>query len=230
MPALSVYKYEVSAGADGIGPTWSTYAALVAAPFGHIREDGFRLRTSAGYGEYRYTRPYFDPVQKRVVWLEFHGRQAFGDALIGYQTTIGPMVAKAFVGLSQEEHVLAAGAGSPISFDDENGVQGSRAGAKIVIETWTRLSDWGFLQADLNWSQPFEAYGARLRLGYLVGQGWSAGLETAAFGNLNHDSGRVGGFTRFEWSRGEISLSAGAEGDRHDIRSLYGSIGSVFRF
>lgn len=229
-PSPSRLTYEAAAGADGTGPSWSVYGGLTAALFGDLREDGFRLRASGGYGRYRYTRPYFDRTQRRFVWPEFFGEQTFTDLLIGYQATLGATTVKAYAGMTEERHSIAAGPHSPIAIDDENAVQGARRGAKIVIETWTRLSDWGFLQVDANWSQPFEAYGGRLRLGHHLDQGWSAGLESAAFGNLNHDGGRAGLFVRYEWTGGEVSASAGIDGDLDRIGGGYASIGALFRF
>ncbi len=230
IPSTGKLTYEASAGADGAGHSWSIYGGLTAAFFGDLREDGLRLRTGGGYGRYRYARPYFDPARRRFVWPEFFGEQTSADLLIGYQLSLGPTTLKAYLGLTEENHRISAGPDSPIAIDDENGVQGAKRGAKVILETWTRLSDWGFLQADVNWSQPFESYGGRVRLGYLVGSGWSTGLEAAAFGNLNHDGGRAGGFLRYEWNRGEISMSAGADGDHKHIGGGYASIGALLRF
>jgi hypothetical protein len=222
--------YEAAAGADGAGHSWSVYGGLTAAFFGDLREDGLRLRAGGGYGRYRYARPYFDSAQRRFVWPEFFGQQTSADLLIGYQFSFGPTTLKPYLGFTEENHRIVAGPDSPIAIDDENGVQGGKRGLKVVLETWTRLSDWGFLQADVNWSQPFESYGGRARLGYFLGSGWSTGVEAAAFGNLNHDGGRAGAFLRYEWSRGEVSLSAGADGDHKHIGGGYASIGGLLRF
>ncbi len=229
-PAPAKLTYEANAGADGAGHSWSVYGGLTAAFFGDLREDGLRLRTGGGYGRYRYARPYFDPTKRRFVWPEFFGEQTSADLLVGYQLSLGPTTLKTYLGLTEESHRISAGSDSPIAIDDENGVQGTKRGVKVVLETWTRLSDWGFLQADANWSQPFESYGGRVRLGYLVGSGWSTGLEASAFGNLNHDGGRAGGFLRYEWNRGEISVSAGADGDREHVGGAYASVGGLLRF
>ena len=52
----------------------------------------------------------------------------------------------------------------------------------------------------------------------------------AVHGNANHDAGRAGGFVRFEWTRGEISASARAAGNTHDITGPYGSLAVMIRF
>ena len=162
-PAAKLTYYEGWAGADVASGNWSVYGGMAAALSGDIREDGWRVRSSTGYGRYRYQRPAFDAANRRVVWPEFRGQMTFADALIGYQRTFGPTVVKAYGGIAEESHDVRPGAGSILAIDDENAVQGSRYGFKGVLETWTSLGDWGFVQADVNWSQPFQAYGGRLR-------------------------------------------------------------------
>ncbi len=203
---------------------------MTAALYGDINSDGFRLRASGGYGRYRYVRPLFDPLTRRNLRPEFFGEHTFYDVLIGQQWTVGPVTIKAYGGLTSEEHRLSPGPASPLATDDENAVQGENAGVKLVLETWTRLSDWGFVQADANWSQPFESYGGRLRLGYVMNPSWSTGLEAAVLGNLDYDGGRLGAFARYAWPRGEISVSAGVDGDRTDVGSGYASVSALARF
>ncbi|MGE0768004.1 MAG: cellulose biosynthesis protein BcsS [Hyphomicrobiaceae bacterium] len=229
-PASSLQKFELSAGVDGTGPSWSTYSGVTAAPVGDLRDNGYRLRFGGGYGHYRYTRPVFDPNSRRYKWPEFFGEQSSIDLLIGYHWAVGPTTLKAYAGLTEEHHQLTPGPESPIEADDDNGVQGRRRGPKVVLETWTRLADWGFFQLDANWSQPFEAYGGRIRTGYFLGNGWSSGLETAVFGNLNHDGGRAGAFARYDAQWGEVSVSAGFDGDRDRIGGGYASMGVIVRF
>lgn len=228
--ARAEFQYEAWAGIDGAGTNWSAYGGLNAALFGDIRENGWRLRSSGGYGRYSYGRPIYDPFRRRLVTAEFHGEMTFTDVLLGYQQAFGPLIVKAYAGLTEEHHRVLAAAGSPLAIDDENAVQGAGRGVKLALETWVRLGEWGFVQTDVNWSQPFAAYSSRLRLGTRLNPAWSTGLETAIFGNANHDQGRAGAFLRFEWSRGEVSLSAGAGGDSHAITGAYGSLNAMLRF
>ncbi len=228
--AHSAQTYEVWAGADVTASGWSAYGGLTAALFGDIRDSGWRLRASASYGEYRYTRSYWDADAVKEVNLRFIGHRRSIDTLLGYQFAWGPATVKAFAGLTQEQKLDTAHEGSPIALDDENGFQGERFGVKLALETWTRLSDWGFIQADVAWSQPVEAYSGRLRLGYRLGQSWSIGPELATYGNLIPDHGRIGAFARFEWGSGEISVSAGTVGDRFDANQSYGTVSALVRF
>lgn len=203
---------------------------MTSALYGDIRQDGFRLRSSGGYGEYRYWRPHFDPSTSTRQNIAFDGRHTFVDGLLGYQATIGPATVKAFAGLVAVGHQVRGRPGSPLSVDEDNSAQGDRHGAKVLVETWTRLGDWGFLQLDASWSQPFDAASARLRLGKHLDTRWSAGLEAGAFGNPVPDQGRIGAFARFAWSDGEVSVSGGAGGEWDRFDSAYGAVGFVFRF
>lgn len=222
--------YELSAGADAQPAFWSVYGSATAAIFGDIRSDGLRLRAAAGFGEYRYSRPYHDPAVGLKVDAPFRGRHTWVDTLVGYHMSFGPMTAKLFGGYTETDHAVRGAPGSPLALDADNRDQGSRRGAKVVLETWTRLQDWGFVQVDASWSQPLDAASARARLGLRLGSSWSTGLEVAAFGSPVPDQGRVGGFLRLEWERGEISISAGAAGTPDSVDGGYGTVSAAFRF
>jgi hypothetical protein len=173
---------------------------MVAALFSDVRENGVRVRTGASFGGYAY-------------------QQAFG-----------PVIVKAYAGYTEETHDIRPRSHGPLQFDEDNTVQGRRQGAKVVLETWTTLSERAFLQLDGSWSQPFESYGSRARLGYRVTPAWSVGVEASAYGSSNHLGGRSGAFVRFEWAGGEVSLAAGAQGDEDAISAAYGSVSALVRF
>lgn len=195
-----------------------------------IHDNGYRLRIGGGFGRYRYTRPDFDPNSRRQLWSEFFGEQRWSDVLIGYQWSFGPTTLKAYTGITEEQHRISPGPATVLDADDGNIVQGGKRGTKLVLETWTRLAEWGFFQADANWSEPFEAYGGRVRLGYFVGNGWSTGLEVSAFGNFSHDAGRAGAFGRYTWQAGEFSFSAGLDSDLDRIGGGHASFSITTRF
>jgi Cellulose biosynthesis protein BcsS len=228
--ASPTFTYESSSGADLGATSLSVYASLTSAPFGDIREDGWRLRTSASYGVYRYARPVFNASSKRFEWPEFQGHMAVADTLLGYQATVGALVVKAFAGWTDEQHFVVQYDGTAPGFDADNVVQGERNGPKAVLETWLRLEDWSFLQTDVNWSEPFGSYGGLFRGGYRLGAFFSVGPELSVFGNVNHDAGRLGAFARLEWSEGEATLSGGVGGDKHDFAGGYASAAIMIRF
>jgi len=222
--------YEGWSGADTAAPGWSVHGGITAALYGDIRDTGWRVRTAGSFGQYRYKRTYWDANAYKVVDIAFSAERRSVDALFGYQLAWGPATIKVFGGMTQEQKLDAARGTSPIALDDENGFQGERIGLKFALETWTRLADWGFVQADLAWSQPTDSYSGRLRMGYRINQSWSAGPELAAFGNLIPDEGRLGAFARFEWERGEVSVSAGTTHNSVGSEEAYATVSALLRF
>lgn len=216
-----VYHYELWSGADAAARAWSAYAGATFALTGDIRDDGWRIRSSAGYGNYAYTSSRWTGAVN--VPVKFKGTQSFADILGGYQITLGALTVKAFAGATQESHVL-------VPFDDENSVSGGRWGAKLALETWLNIGEWAFLQTDAAWSSNFDAHMTRLRAGYRLDPAWSVGLETGIVGNASYEAGRVGAFGRYQWSRGELSVSGGVSGDRSGDTGTYGTVGILFRF
>lgn len=220
-PDPAEYTYDVIAGGEMTAHSWSLYAGSTSSFATDIRADGFKLRGMAGYGGYTYTSPRWDG--KRKLPISFSGQHAYGDVFLGYQHTFGPWIVKGFVGLTQQWHAIAP-------YDIENSVQGSKYGLKAALETWLTIGDKAFVQTDASWAQTFQSYSARIRGGWRFNPNWSAGLELGATGNATYDGGRVGSFLRFEWSFGEVSISAGGTADRSDLTGPYGSVGVTVRF
>ena len=65
---------------------------------------------------------------------------------------------------------------------------------------------------DLSWSTLHDIYGARARLGWRLWPQLSVGVEGGATGSWDYDTARVGGFVRYEWATGELSVSGGVYG------------------
>ena len=221
VPEIQVYNYEAWGGAEATSHSRSYYGGMTTALSGDVRTDGFRLRSAAGYGTYSYTSPRWDGQKKTPV--HFEGVQSFQDVMLGFQYAMGPWIVKVYAGWTQDQHLL-----SP--FDTKNPVQGKSDGVKGAIETWLNVADKAFVQSEMNWTEVFNTYGGRVRLGYRINPALSMGLEAAANGNAVYDSGRAGSFARFEWSGGEISASGGVAGDRSSVQGGYGSAGLLFRF
>ena len=55
-------------------------------------------------------------------------------------------------------------------------------------------------------------------------------IASGAFGNAASDSGRGGGFARYEWLGGEMSVSGGISGDIERPRNPYGTVMYLMRF
>ena len=62
------------AGAEVFRQVWSLYAGGTYAPFGSVREDGFRVRAVTGYGAYRYASPRWTGTGTQI--FQFHGTTA----------------------------------------------------------------------------------------------------------------------------------------------------------
>lgn len=210
-------RAELWTGAEATRHAWSGYSGVNWSPFGALQDNGFRLRLVGGYGEYRY-RTAIDGRHVKV-----NGVANFADLLAGYQMGLGAMTLKAYAGATFDGHVLEP-------FDAGNPVNGRATGAKGVIEGWLNLTTSAWAQVDAAYGTAHSAYSSRLRLGYRLNQGVSLGVEGGAFGNAASDSGRGGGFARYEWLGGEMSVSGGVSGDIEKPRNPYGTLTYLMRF
>lgn len=213
---------ETWSGADAAGGAWSLYGGATVAPSSALDRNGLRLRAAGGYGQYRYDgRPAgsASPTLHRYV-----AQLSFTEALVGWQTQFGPLTAKAFVGIASLTHDVDPGVTSALA------VIGEDYGAKGALELWLNLGSSAWASLDASWTAAHETYGARLRAGHRFTPALSAGLEAALNGHavetgatnlLPHErpkpSGRAGLFARYEWSGGEVSLSAGLAGNTFEV-------------
>ena len=170
-----------------------------------------------GYGQYRYSTA-IDGKHVKV-----YGTSTFADLLAGYQMGLGALTLKAYAGATFDGHWLDP-------FDAGNAVNGRAAGAKGVIEAWLNLSAAAWAQLDAAYGTAHSTYFSRLRVGYRVTQGLSLGVEGGAFGNAASDSGRGGGFARYEWMGGEVSVSGGVSGDIEKPRNPYATVTYLTKF
>jgi hypothetical protein len=195
-------------GGEVFGEIWSIYGGANLAPFGGVHDDGFRVRAVMGYGDYGT------------------GEVAFADLLIGYHKELGPLTLKGLGGLTVSEHRPSG---------PYPKVAGTGYGGRGILEAWWNITDKAWVSADLSgaWLQMEYGnrleYNGRLRLGWRLWPELSTGLEAGAVGTSLeggaagapadihdnwHDSwkrnvARIGGFLRYEWTSGEVSLSAG---------------------
>jgi len=189
------------AGAEVFRQVWSLYAGGTYAPFGSVREDGFRVRAVTGYGAYRYASPRWTGTGTQI--FQFHGTTAFADLLAGYHKQLGPLTIKILGGLTVGDQ----------NVDDPESIAGTEVGAKAVLETWWNVTDRVWTSVDLSWSTVHDIYGARARLGWRLWPALSIGIEGGATGSWDYDTARIGSFVRYEWATGEASLSGGFSGD-----------------
>ncbi len=224
---------EVWAGADVSSNVWLVYSGVTLAPWSGIHDDGLRFRAAGGYGAYEYS----DRVESTAGAADprpthFSAQVYFADFLVGYLKRYGELTAKAFVGASVISHDI-----SPL--DDETIAIGEEIGVKGVVELWLNMGERGWGSLDLSWSSAHDTAAARARVGYRVwpkvSLGLEAGIDVDAQGACRMeapgasgckvsdgtrvdpaglmDYARAGAFARYEWDRGELSLSAGVLGD-----------------
>jgi len=203
--------FEVWAGAQAFDQVWSLYSGLTAAPFGGIQDDGLRLRVAGGHGRYTYA----GPQGTKIV-----GSASFADLLLGFHKQFGPLTLKAFGGLAVADHQLEPD-------DPGTTIRGPSAGAKIALETWWNMSERAWTSVDLSWGSRHDSYATRARLGWRLVPALSAGLEAEAIGNVACNIARGGGFLRYEWASGELSVSGGLSSDTLLDDASSGLAGSV---
>jgi hypothetical protein len=216
---------EMWSGGEVFAAVWSAYGGASWAPFGSVGEDGLRLRVVLGTGAYR------------------HGQAAFSDVLIGYHKQLGPVTLKVFGGLTVAEHFPT----EPTSM-----LAGTALGPKVLLETWWTISDKTWTSLDLgvalphlHMAEPADTdrvdYTGRIRLGWRLWPELSIGLEGGAGGPLapalptiwQNGMARAGGFLRYEWASGEVSISGGVlvEGDGGEGHTHpFGTVSVLTRF
>lgn len=216
---VKYHAHEIWAGASVNAYGWSVYSGITIAPLGNdgVQKDGWRLRATTAFS-WRG-----DPANV----LQLPGVRSSSDVLIGYHKTLGPLIVKAFGGLSLNGEAMVEYAAG---VDD----LGGETGAIGAFETWLNLAPRLWLSTDGSWSNVQSSYSLGSRLGYRATPALSLGPEAAAYGNDDGAGGRLGAFLRAEWTSGELSVAGGVTGknwtfDKQE-KSAYGSLTWVHRF
>jgi hypothetical protein len=196
---------------------WSVYGGAQVAPFGGVHEDGFRLRGVLGHGNHR-------------IGDHGTGMVGFADVLVGYHKQLGPVTLKLLAGMTVVDHhpstLLAT-------------LEGTSFGAKGILEAWWNITDRAWASVDLSSSSLHLEYASRIRLGWRLWPELSLGLEGGVAGASERacdcDIPRLGGFLRYEWASGEVSLSGGvavdgAMGEWEGRPEPFGTVSVLTRF
>jgi|GEM_PF-2005619 len=208
-------------GAHITNKSWSIYSGTTIAPFGGIHSNALLFRSIAGYGGYSYVGA--RALGKTQRTERFHGRQAFGEVVAGYQWRLGELTLKAFGGIAGNGHII-----SPK--DPNNTVSGSRFGPTASIEAWLNLPYSNWLSSNTSWSSVFRSFKADLRLGHRFHKSIDLGLEAGAIGDKEYQAGHIGGFTQYRWNNTELRLSAGITSNRDKEISPYGTFNLLFTY
>ncbi len=232
---------EVWIGADATKNTWLVYSGMTLSPFGHIHDDGLRLRFTTGYGQYEYSgfrtvpgsvgcHPVLGcPPVTRL--FNFEAVTQYAEVLVGYLKRMGELTTKVFVGAAYSSHRIGPA-------DPENKVQGAEWGVKGGVELWLNLGENAWASLDTFYSTAHDTYSGRARYGYRVLPTLSVGPEAGLNGHIqSHDNGdlvytrgRAGLFTRYEFAGGEISASGGLSADIDEDTTPYATLNWISRF
>lgn len=228
---------EIWSGVDATPAVWLAYAGYTDAPWSdNIYSDGFRLRSSAGYGGYHRLRgapprgcgnPGQDACPFQVQDEGIAVTVTYADALAGYQMRFGELTAKVFIGATILEH-------RPSQADVTWRVAGQEIGVKGQIELWQNLGDRAWTSLDLSYTTAFDTASLRWRAGWRTSPEFSIGPEIRFDKNTEFNSARGGFFARYEWTGGEFSLGGGFAGDVGagviNNGDLFGNANLLFHF
>jgi len=211
---------EVFSGADVTRNSVFGYFGAAWALGRDVRGSGARMKILAGRGGYDYDTAL--PGNARETTID--GDVTLFQLMAGYQWQRGPWTLKGYAGIAWEDHDL-----SPA--DPGNSVNGAEAAAIGQVEIWRNLGTRGFASLDASYLGAYDGYYLQGRLGRRIKPRVSAGLEAAALGNKEYDSGRGGAFLRFHLGELDLTVSGGVSGDYYDADpGGYGSIGLYTRF
>lgn len=219
-PENGFQSFEVFSGVDVSSNSIFGYFGGVWVPGGDVNRPGLRVKALAGKGRYSYSTIFPGFTQTSTV----RGDVDLFQLLAGYQWSRAEWTIKTYFGAATEDHDLQPR-------DPANSVSGSQTGAIAQVELWRNLGMSAFFSIDGSYSTAFDSYFAQGRIGKKVSKNLSIGLEGAALGNKEYESGRGGGFMRFQMGGVDLTLSGGIAGDYYggDIGG-YGALGLYGRF
>jgi hypothetical protein len=152
------------------------FDGIVVALNGNMSRDGLALRVYGSRVDYD-----LDPGS---------GRGYQGDVMLGYQFTRGAMSIGLYAGVDWQDYKL-----SP---DDPTAeVRGSEVGFAVAGNLESSRDQPYYLSMSGKYSTAFESYWARLRTGLNRGR-FTFGPEVIAFGDVEFDAQRFGGFVTFD--------------------------------
>jgi hypothetical protein len=147
------------------------------APAGTLAESGLRVRADGLAGIYSYT--------STSTGQTVRGTQEGGAALVGYAWVTPNASFAAYLGGDVRNNTL-----SPL--DSSNPVVGTSFGAKGQFEAYGHPTASTIIAAQASYATNKTAYFARLRTGYLIGNGLYIGPEFVALGDAFFNQERVG--------------------------------------
>lgn len=198
---------EVWGGSDVLQDVWLLYSGITLAPWSaHVYEQGWRLRSQAGYGAYDYT------LEENGVLATHRGSVSYADALIGYHWRFGDLTAKTFAGIAVIDRK-----GRPAP--EHQDIFTLAYGPKAVVELWLNLGDNAFTSLNLSYTTAHKTASARWRGGYRVWPDMAIGPELrfdtsdfkpqGAGGFFDKALARAGIFASYRIEALEVSIAGG---------------------
>lgn len=141
----------------------------------------------------------------------------------GYQTTVGALILKAYLGVAFEQQTV-------MPPDISKTLQGSYWGAQGWLEAWLPLGEDFWLSADSSYFTGTSSYSAAMKIGYQPLSWLAIGPEFATYGDEDDVSGRAGIFLRFNAAGMETTLAGGVSGAYRDDPGAYGMASMYKKF
>jgi hypothetical protein len=196
-------------GVDVAEGSTYTYSGVIVAWNGDLARDGVLVRA---YGSWvGYDR---DPGD---------GTGWQGDAMIGYRFTRGPVWGSIFIGVDVQDYDLDPD-------DPTERVRGSETGFKVAGDLSTAFGSPVYASIAGNYSTAFDSFWVRGRLGlYRSRVTW--GAEASAFGNIDYEAQRLGGFVTlhdlnpFQYRPFDLTFSLGHQFVNDDNNGTFGGFG-----
>lgn len=170
-----------------------TFIGGIYAFNGNLNSDGYLFRMEAAGGNYAYTSATLPNTR-----IDTYN----GAVMLGYKKAIGQGWLSTYVGGAFETH------NNP-DVPAPNTLQGTKGGAKGMIEYWGPLAPKWEVYSSFTYATPFSVSNAYGRVGYKLQDKITVGPEAGYFSNDNYRDWRTGAFVSFQTPFGEIALSGG---------------------
>ncbi len=205
-------RIDLTTGVDITRNSFSNYAGVNWAPFGHLDKSPYHLKILGTLGHYSYeSLNVSDALHTQFL---FSGEFISLDVLLGYILFKDDFIAKVYFGLNYTDHKV-----SPI--DLGNSVHGEVYGFKTQIDFWFPLTSESWGELNLSYSTGFHDYWAKFRFGQQIVSWLKVGPEVSLLGNENYSTIRLGGFAKFHTDIGEFTAASGVGNDHNYDQSAY---------
>ncbi|MCT8970411.1 cellulose biosynthesis protein BcsS [Microbaculum marinisediminis] len=168
-------RWHLFFGLDGAEDSYFGHGGLVWAPVGDLDHTGWRLRASVNGGQFNYL----------AGTVDITGRLLSAEVMPGFQWIGGNMGLTVYGGPTVQDQTTEP-------YDPGKTRQGTRLGAKVLVEGWLRLTDTTILNGSACYATAAETYCARIAASVDVAPNISLEPEIAAFGEPGYDQQRYG--------------------------------------